>query len=50
MNSILMGQSVEIYFSGPNHYTSAGIVVRTTKINFNTEFNQDVINLKNERC
>ena len=27
---------VEIYFSGPNHYTSAGIVVRTTKINFNS--------------
>ena len=25
---------MEIYFSGPNHYTSAGIVVRTTKINF----------------
>ena len=27
--------TVEIDFSGPNHYTSAGIVVRTTKINFN---------------
>ena len=27
---------VEIYFSGSNHCTSAGIVVRTTKINFNT--------------
>ena len=26
---------VEIYFSGSNHYTSTGIVVRTTKINFN---------------
>ena len=26
--------SVEIYFSGSNHYTSTGIVVRTTKINF----------------
>ena len=29
--------SVEIYFSGSNHYTSAGIVVRTTKINFNRQ-------------
>ena len=29
---------VEIYFSGPNHYTSAGIVVRTTKINFNSSY------------
>ena len=28
------GLYVEIYFSGSNHYTRAGIVVRTTKINF----------------
>ena len=27
---------VEIYFSSSNHYTSTDIVVRTTKINFNT--------------
>ena len=27
-------RTVEIYFSGSNHYTSTGIVVRTTKINF----------------
>ena len=31
-------QGVEIYFSGSNHYTSAGIVVRTTKINFHTRY------------
>ena len=29
--------SVEIYFSGSNHYISTGIVVRTTKINFNRQ-------------
>ena len=29
---------VEIYFSGPNHHTSTGIVVRTTKINFHNTF------------
>ena len=28
-------RNVEIYFSGSNHYTSIGVVVRTTKINFN---------------
>ena len=31
LNDVLVG----IYFSGSNHYTSAGIVVRTTKINSN---------------
>jgi hypothetical protein len=30
-----IGKHVGIYFSGSNHYTSAGIVVRTTKINSN---------------
>jgi hypothetical protein len=29
-------ENVGIYFSGSNHYTSTGIVVRTTKINSNT--------------
>ena len=32
---------VEIYFSGSNHYTSAGIVVRTAKINFNIKEAKD---------
>ena len=32
---ILRLDTVEIYFSDSNHYTSTGIVVRTTKINFN---------------
>ena len=32
---------VEIYFSGSNHYTSAGIVVRTTKIIFNIKEAKD---------
>ena len=35
------GCCVEIYFSGSNHYTSAGIVVRTTKINFNIKEAKD---------
>ena len=32
---------MEIYFSGPNHYTSAGMVVRTTKINFHIKEAKD---------
>ena len=35
------GCCVEIYFSGSNHYISAGIVVRTTKINFNIKEAKD---------
>ena len=33
--------AVEIYFSGSNHYTSTGIVVRTTKINFHIKEAKD---------
>ena len=43
--------TVGIYFSGSNHYTSAGIVVRTTKINSNSDVrcNESVNNLDSRK-
>ena len=44
IHRILSFLYVEIYFSGSNHYTSTGIVVRTTKINFHRGFFADLRN------